>query len=146
MTGQPWFFPLLFSDPICRRYTILFLLGFFGFLIAAAKLLSVLQKLADDLWDLYELSQPVEIFFCSPHCEIRFWDGMAEFVRSGACIGRIQRGVSSIRWTGGKTDRIIEISYGDGRVDSFHCGPMGWQEARRAASAAMRYTGRHVYG
>lgn len=146
MTGQPWFFPVLLDDPACRPYAAVFLAGFFGAVLAASALIKMLDRLDSEDWALYELAQPVETYHCSPSCELRAWDGMAEFVRSGACVGRVSGGAEEIRVLGDKSDRVFEVSYGPGRTDSFHCGPMGWQEARRAAAAAMRYAGRHDYG
>lgn len=146
MTYQPWFFPVLLGEPACRQYAVLFLAGFFGAVFSAMALLRALERLDRDGRDLYELAQPVETYHCSPSCEMRAWDGAAEFIRSGACVGRVAGGAEEIRIRGDRSDRVFEVSYAGGRTDSFHCGPIGWQEARRAAAIAMRYAGRHFYG
>lgn len=140
--SQPLFLLHAFQDPACRPYLLMFGIGFFVFAAAASALIAVHDSFTESDWELCELEQPVETYHYSLYGEMRAWDGCVEFIRSGACVGRIDRPVRSLLWHGGSGGRELEVSYEDGGHDRFACGPAGWQEARRAAAIAMRYIGR----
>lgn len=144
--GQPWLLGYMLSEPGCVRALAIMMGGVLSALSAGMAWLAALGRMDSDADDLEELSLPVRTYRYSAHSEVRAYDGMAEFVRSGACVGRVRLGAVGLSWSGGKDDWILTVEYGDGSTDRFSCGPAGWYDIRRAGNVAMRFAGRHAYG
>lgn len=147
MSGaSPWLLGYLLSEPECVRYLGTMMAGILCAAAAGMAWLSFSGGIDAELYDLDMLALPVRTYHYSAHAEVQAYDGLAEFVRSGACVGRIREGALGISWSGDKSDWVLSVEYEDGTTDRFSCGPAGWQEIRRAGRVAMRFAGRHAYG
>lgn len=146
MSGQdPGFFSYLYTD--AARFSDLKALVFWcgAFILFLCLWLWLSGKLYAKLEDAAILSAPLATVVLYPGCEVRAYAGRVEFIRKGACVGRVESGVTEAVPDGTKEDRRILVTYPD-RSQTISCGPAGWQDARKAAKMILHYAGGERYG